>query len=311
MAVIGPLEGFNKLTVAGEIFFRSVSLEEKGFKSRIENLNGKIIYNHTPEMAQRISEPWVSILQYKNLSGNFSNSKFTDLNGELGYSNGELMERATVLYHLNSSDLHLIMEEDSDGRILELQEGLNFNSGSVLIKYRFEQNPEKPETEKEWSEVELKNLSLKYQDRFRGLKDLKGKIYYDEEKIRLENVAGRYGDSSLFLEGEIDRTNPSNHEFSMHLKFPELLKMDLKDIPIFNDFNFSGPANISMNINGTPKNIKFEQQADLTTTKYKIASFIQKKENTLNQFKVKGTFSGKDGLEIDNWVYQFGDNKIS
>ena len=308
--VKGPLEDFNKLTVAGEVSFQSVSLEEKDFKSRIENLNGKIIYKHTPEIAQRIREPWVGILQYKNLSGNFSNSKFTDYNGELGYSNGELMERATILYHLNSSDLHLIMNEGSDGRILEWQKGLHFNSGSVLIKYRFEHNPEKPETKKEWSEVELKNLSIKYQDRLRGLKGLKGKIYYDEEKIRVENVAGRYGDSSLLLEGEIDRTKPSNPEFSLRLKFPELLKKDLKDIPFFDDFNFLGPANISMNINGTPENIKFDQQADLTTTKYKIASFIQKKENTLNQFKSKGTFSSKDGLDIDNWVYQLGGNKV-
>ena len=311
LAVKGPLEGFNKLTVAGEIFFRSVSLEEKGFKSRIENLNGKIIYKHTPEMAQRISEPWVSILQYKNLSGNFSNSKFTDLNGELGYSNGELMERATVLYHLNSSDLHLIMEEDSDGRILELQEGLNFNSGSVLIKYHFEQNPEKPETEKERGEVELKNLSIKYQDRFRGLKGLKGKIYYDEKKIRLENVTGRYGDSSLFLDGKIDLANLSNPEFSLHLKFPEFLQTDLKDVPIFNNFNFSGPANITMNINGTSENIKFEQQANLINTNYKIPGLVQKKENILNQYRAKGSFSKKDGLDIDNFIYELGDNKVS
>jgi len=309
--VKGPLEDLNKLTVAGEIALQSVSLEEKDFKTRIENLNGKIIYKHTPEMAQRINEPWVRILQYKNLSGNFSNSKFTDLNGELGYSNGELMERATVLYHLNFSDLHLIMEEDSDGKVLELQEGLNFNSGSVLIKYRFEQNPEKPETEKEWSEVELKNLSIKYQDRFRGLKDLKGKIYFDEEKIRLENVTGRYGDSPLFLEGKIDRMNPLNPEFSLYMKFPELLKTDLKDIPIFNDFNFSGPANISMNINGTPKNIQFEQQADLTNTNYKIPRLVQKKENTLNQYRAKGSFSKKDGLDIDSFIYELGGNKVS
>jgi len=307
----GPLKDLENLSVKGEIVFQDVSLKGKDFRSKIENLNGKIIYSHTPKVEQKKNKPWMEILKYKNLSGNFSHSKFTNLNGELGYINGELLERATVLYHLDARDLNWIMKEESDGRLLELQQGLTYNSGNVLIKYRFEENPEKPETEKEWSEVELKNLSLKYQDRLRVLKNLRGKLYYDKKKIRLENITGLYGGSPLFLDGEIDRANIFDPQFSLHLKLPELLKTDLSNIPIFNDFNYSGFANISIDVNGTPGNIKFEQQADLTTTKYKIASLIQKKKNTLNQFKAKGTFSNKDGLDIDNWVYQLGGNKIS
>ena len=307
----GPLKDFDNLSVKGEIIFQDVSLKGKKFKSKIENLNGKIFYTHTPKLEQRKNEPWRGILKYKNLSGKFSHSKFTNLNGDLGYKNEELLEKATVLYHLDARDLNWIMKEESDGRLLELQQGLIYNSGNVLIKYRFEENPEKPETKKEWSEVELKNLSIKYQDRLRILKSLRGKLYYDKKKIRLENITGFYGGSPLFLEGEIDRSSRSNPQFSIQLKLPELLKTDLKSIPIFNNFNYSGLANISINMNGTPKNIKFEQKADLTTTKYKIAGLIQKKENTLNQFNAKGIFSGKDGLDIENWIYQLGGNKIS
>ncbi|MEK9629036.1 MAG: AsmA-like C-terminal region-containing protein [Nitrospinota bacterium] len=309
--VKGPLDDFDKLAIAGVIDFNSVDLTEEEFKPRIRNLNGKIIYTHTPEVVQRKSEPWIKIVQYKNLSGEFSNSKFSDLNGELGLSNGEPLEKATARYHLDSSDLHWIIGEDSEDALVALQEGLDFTSGGVLINYRFRGNPDKPETEKEWGKIELKNLSLEYRNRLKAMTGLKGVITYDEEKIRFENVSGLYGNSSLLLEGEIDRRDKSVPDFSLRLNLPELIKADLKDIPVFNDFEFSGPAHVSMNINGTPGNFKFEQQADLTRTGYKISDFVEKKENSLNQFKAKGSLTEKEGLDIENWVYELGGNKIA
>jgi uncharacterized protein involved in outer membrane biogenesis len=312
--VKGPLEDFDKLAIAGVIDLQSVSLAEKEFKPRIENLNGKIIYTHTPEVAQRKNERWIRFLQYKNLSGHFSNSKFTNLNGELGFSNGEPLEKATALYHLDFSDLHWIIEEDAgdeEDALLELQEGLDFTSGGVLINYRYQGNPEKPETEKEWGKIELKNLSMKYRDRLQAMMDLNGNISYDAENIRLESIVGRYGDSPLHLEGEIDRQNVSAPEFSLRLSLPELLQTDLKDIPVFSEFNFSGPAHISMNTSGTPKNFRFEQQADLTRAGYKIPGLIEKNENALNQFRAKGRFSEKGGLNIEDWSYELRGNKIT
>jgi len=307
----GPLEDFDKLAIAGEIDLQSVSLAEKEFEPRIENLNGKIIYTHTPEVAQRKNERWIRFLQYKNLSGNFSNSKFTNLNGELGFSNGEPLEKATALYHLDFSDLHWIIEEDAEGALLELQEGLDFTSGGVLINYRYLGNPEKPETEKKWGKIELKNLSMKYRDRLQAVMDLNGNISYDAENIRLDNIVGRYGDSPLHLEGAIDRKDVSAPEFFLRLNLPELLQTDLKDIPVFSDFKFSGPAHISMNISGTPENFKFEQQADLTRTGYKIPGLIKKNENAFNQFRAKGRLSEKGGLNIDDWSYLLRGNKIT
>ncbi|HCG72170.1 MAG TPA: hypothetical protein DE038_02585 [Nitrospina sp.] len=279
--VKGPLEDFDKLTIAGVIDLQSVSLVEKEFEPRIKKLNGKIIYTHTPEVAQRKNERWIRFLQYKNLSGNFSNSKFTNLSGELGFSNGELLEKGTALYHLDFSDLHWIIEGDAEEALVEFQEGLDFTSGEVLVNYRYQENPEKPETEKEWGKIELKNLSIKYRERLQAMMDLNGNISYDVESIRLDNIVGRYGDSPLHLEGEIDRKDASALEFSLHLNLPELLQTDLKDIPVFSDFNYSGPAHISMNISGTPENFKFEQQADLTRTGYEIPSLIKKNENAL------------------------------
>ena len=309
--VKGPLEDFDKLTIAGVIDLQSVSLAEKEFEPRIKKLNGKIIYTHTPEVAERKNERWIRFLQYKNLSGNFSNSKFTNLNGELGFSNGELLEKGTALYHLDFSDLHWIIEGDAEEALVEFQEGLDFTSGEVLVNYRYQENPEKPETEKEWGKIELKNLSIKYRERLQAMMDLNGNISYDVESIRLDNIVGRYGDSPLHLEGEIDRKDASALEFSLHLNLPELLQTDLKDIPVFSDFNYSGPAHISMNISGTPENFKFEQQADLTRTGYEIPSLIKKNENVLNQFRAKGRLSEKDGLDIEGWSYELRGNKIT
>ena len=309
--VKGPLEDFDKLTIAGVIDLQSVSLVEKEFEPRIKKLNGKIIYTHTPEVAERKNERWIRFLQYKNLSGNFSNSKFTNLSGELGFSNGELLEKGTALYHLDFSDLHWIIEGDAEEALVEFQEGLDFTSGEVLVNYRYQENPEKPETEKEWGKIELKNLSIKYRERLQAMMDLNGNISYDVESIRLDNIVGRYGDSPLHLEGEIDRKDASALEFSLHLNLPELLQTDLKDIPVFSDFNYSGPAHISMNISGTPENFKFEQQADLTRTGYEIPSLIKKNENVLNQFRAKGSLSEKDGLDIEDWSYELRGNKIT
>jgi len=309
--VKGPLKNFDKLTIAGEIDLQSVSLIEDNFAPRIENLNGKIIYTHTPEMVQRKNEPWIRMLRYENISGNFANSKFSKLNGELGLSNGEPLEKMSAVYHVDHSDLHLILEEDSDDALMALQEGLDFISGGVTLDYRYRGNPKKPETEKEWGKIELNNLSMKYRGRLQAMMNLNGNISYAPENIRMENIVGRYGDSSLHLEGEIDRRDISAPEFSLRLNLPELMQTDLKDIPVFSDFNFSGPAHISMSIEGTPGNFKFEQQADLTRTQYEIPGLIEKQENALNQFRAKGQFTEKEGLNIENWVYELSGNKIS
>ena len=309
--VKGPLKDFEKLAVSGVIDLQSVSLAEKEFEPRIKNLNGKIIYNHVPEIVQRKSKPWVRVLQYINLSGEFSNSKFSNLNGELGLKNGEPLEKLTARYHLDSSDLNWIIEDDSKDPLLAFQEGVDFTSGKVLVDYRFKGNPEKPATEKKWGKIELKNLSLKYRDRFQAMTGLNGKISYDEKKIRLENILGFYGNASLHLEGKIDGWEKSIPEFSLRLDLPAFQKADLRGIPIFSDFNFSGPAQIAMNINGTPGNFKFEQQTHLTKAGYEIPDLVQKKENAHNQFKAKGTLTKKGGLNIEKWIYELGGNKIS
>ncbi len=309
--VKGPLKGFDKLAISGVIDFQSVSLAAKEFEPRIKNLNGKIIYTHTPETVQQKSKPWVRVFQYINLSGDFANSKFSNLNGELGLKNGEPLKKLTTRYHLDSSDLNWIIGDDAKNSVLAFQEGMGFTSGKVLVDYRFKGNPEKPETEKKWGKIELKDLSLKYGDRLQAMTGLNGKISYDGKKIQLENILGFYGSSSLHLEGKIDGWGKSIPEISLRLNLPEILKADLKGIPIFSDFNFSGPAQISMNINGTPENFKFEQQADLTRVGYKIPDLVQKKENAHNQFKAKGTLTEKGGLNIKNWVYELSGNKIS
>ena len=309
--VKGPLKGFDKLAISGVIDFQSVSFAAKEFEPRIKNLNGKIIYTHTPETVQQKSKAWVRVFQYINLSGDFANSKFSNFNGELGLKNGEPLKKVTTRYHLDSSDLNWIIEDDAKNSLLAFQEGMDFTSGKVLVDYRFKGNPEKPETEKKWGKIELKDLSLKYRDRLQAMTGLNGKISYDEKKIRLENILGFYGNSSLHLEGKIDGRGKSIPKFSLRLNLPALLKADLKGIPIFSDFNFSGPAQISMNINGTPENFKFEQQANLTRVGYKIPDLVQKKENVHNQFKAKGTLTGKGGLNIKNWIYELSGNKIS
>jgi hypothetical protein len=309
--VKGPLEDFDKLTIAGQIGLEKVSLNEKGFEPRLKNLNGKIIYTHTPEADKRKDASWIPVIGYENLSGEFSNSSFSKMNGEIGFSNGEPLEKMSATYKLASSDLGYILSEDSEDALVGLKRGLEFISGGMILKYKFQGNPNKPETEKEWGKIELKNLSMKYQDRLQAMMDLNGNISYGDGKIRLENWSGRYGDSPFQLEGEIERSNIKNLEYALRLNFPELVHTDFKDIPLAKDFKFAGPAHVSLNLNGNLDSFKFEHQADLAQVEYEIPGFLEKQANALNKFKAKGSFLKNSDFVIDSWSYELGGNQVS
>ena len=309
--VKGPLDDFDRLAITGRIALNNVSLNEKGFGPRLENLNGNIIYSHTPEAAKRTDAYWIPVIKFDNLSGNFSKSAFSDLNGEMGFSNGEPLEKMSATYNLASSDLRYVFSDDSEDALVGLKEELDFVSGRLVLKYRSQGNPAKPETEKEWGKIELKNLSMKYPDRLMAMMDLNGNITYGDGKIRLESWNGRYGDSPFQLEGEIDRKNIKKLEYALRLNFPELVHTDLKDIPLFKDFKFAGPAHVSLNLNGNLDSFKFEHQADLTQVEYQIPGFMKKRSNALNKFKAKGSVLKNGGIIIDSWSYELGGNQVS
>jgi hypothetical protein len=309
--VKGPLDDFDRLAITGRMALNNVSLNEKGFGPRLENLNGNIIYSHTPEAAKRTDAYWIPVIKFDNLSGNFSKSAFSDLNGEMGFSNGEPLEKMSATYNLASSDLRYVLSDDSEDALVGLKEELDFVSGRLVLKYRSQGNPAKPETEKEWGKIELKNLSMKYPDRLMAMMDLNGNITYGDGKIRLESWNGRYGDSPFQLEGEIDRKNIKKLEYALRLNFPELVHTDLKDIPLFKDFKFAGPAHVSLNLNGNLDSFKFEHQADLTQVEYQILGFMKKRSNALNKFKAKGSVLKNGGIIIDSWSYELGGNQVS
>ena len=311
LSMQGPIDDFEKLAITGNIGLQNVSLNEKGFEPRLENLNGNIIYTHTPEADKRKDASWIPVIKYDNLSGNFSNSSFSNMNGEMGFSNGVPLEKMSATYKLVSSDLPYVLSEDSEDALVGLKEGLDFISGELTMKYRSQGNPNQPEMEKEWGEIELKNLSMKYSDRLQAMMDLNGNISYGDGRIRLENWNGRYGDSPFQLEGEIDRKNIKKLEYALRLNFPELVNTDLKDIPIFKDFNYAGSAHVSLNLNGNMDSFKFEHQADLAQVGYQIPGFMEKLPNALNKFKAKGSVIKNKGIAIDSWSFELSGNQIS
>jgi hypothetical protein len=311
LQVKGPLNDFDKLAITGKIGLKEVSLNEKGFEPRLKNLNGNIIYTHTPEADKRKDASWIPVIKYDNLSGNFSKSSFSSMNGEIGFSNGEPLEKMSATYKLVSSDLPYVLSNDSEDALVALKEGLEFTSGELTMKYRAQGNPTQAEMEKEWGEIELKNFSMRYRDRLRAMMDLNGNISYGDGKIRLENWNGRYGDSPFQLEGEINRKNIMNLDYALRLNFPELVDSDLKDIPIFEDFKFLGPVHTSLNLNGNLDSFTFEHQADLARVGYQIPGFIEKRANALNKFRARGSVLKNKGITIDSWSYELGGNRIS
>jgi hypothetical protein len=309
--VKGPLDDFDRLAIAGQIGFENVSLNEKGFEPRLNNLKGKIIYTHTPEADKRKDASWIPVIKYDNLSGNFSKSSFSGMNGEMGFSNGKPLEKMSATYNIASSDLPYVMSDNTEDALVGLKEGLDFISGGLVLKYRSQGNPNKPETEKEWGKIELKKLSMKYMDRFNTMMDLNGNITYGDGKLRLENLNGRYGESPFQLEGEVDRNNIKKLEYALRLNFPELVHTDFKDIPLFKDFKFVGPAHVSLNLNGDLDSFTFENQADLARVEYEIPGFMEKHANALNKFKARGSVVKNKGISIDKWSYELGGNRVS
>jgi len=311
LSMKGPIDDFEKLAITGNIGLQNVSLNEKGFEPRLKNLNGNIIYTHTPEADKRKDASWIPVIKYDNLSGSFSKSSFSNMNGEMGFSNGVPLEKMSATYKLVSSDLPYVLSDDSEDALVGLKEGLDFTSGELIMKYRSQGDPTQSEMEKEWGEIELKNLSMKYPDRLQAMMDLNGNISYGDGKIRLENWNGRYGDSPFQLEGEIDRKNIKKLEYAIRLNFPELVNTDLKDIPIFKDFNYEGSAHVSLNLNGNMDSFKFEHQADLAQVGYQIPGFLEKRPNALNKFKAKGRVTKNKGIAINKWSYELGGNRVS
>ena len=309
--VKGPLDDFDKLAISAKIGLQDVSLNDEGFEPRLKNLNGKIIYTHTPEADKRKDASWIPVIRYDNLSGNFSKSSFSNMNGEMGFSNGEPLEKMSSTYKVASSDLFYVLSDNSEDALVSLQEGLDFTSGELIMNYRSQGNPTQPETEKEWGKIELKNFSMKYPDRLQAMMNLNGNISYGDGKIRLENLHGRYGDSPVQLEGEIDRKNIKTLEYALRLNFPGLVQSDLKDIPLFEDLKFSGPAHVSLNLNGNLDSFKFEHQADLAQVGYQIPGVMEKRPNALSKFKAKGSVLKNGGVTIDNWSYELGGNHVS
>ena len=309
--VKGPMDDFDKLAISGKIGLQDVSLNEEGFEPRLKNLNGKILYTHTPEADKRKDASWIPVIQYDNFSGNFSKSSFLDMNGEMGFSYGEPLEKMSSVYKIASSDLIYVLSDNSADALVSLQEGLDFTSGELIVNYRSQGNPTQPETEKEWGQIVLKNFSMKYSDRLQAMINLNGNISYGDGKIRLENLNGRYGDSPFQLEGEINRKHIKTLEYALRLNFPSFLQSNLKDIPLFEDLKFSGPAHVSLNLNGNLDAFKFEHQADLTQVGYQIPGVLEKRINALNKFKAKGSVLKNGGVTIDNWSYELSGNNIS
>ena len=188
--VKGPLDHFDKLEISGKIRLQDVSLNEAGFEPRLRNLNGKIIYTHAPEADKRKEASWVPVVRYENLSGNFSKSSFSDMNGEIGFLHGEPVEKMSSTYKISSSDLFHVLPDNSEDTLVSLKEGLDFTSGELIIEYRSQGNPTLPETEKEWGKIELKNFSMKYPNRLQAMINLNGNISYGDGKIRLEHLNG-------------------------------------------------------------------------------------------------------------------------
>ena len=311
LGVKGPMNDFDKLAISGKIDLKNVSLNEEGFEPRLKNLNGQISYTQNKEVDKNKEVSWLPVVRYNDLSGNFSKSSFFNMSGEIGLLDGEPLEKMSSTYKILSSDLPYVLSDNYESSLASLKQGLDFTSGELIINYRSEGNPTKPESEKEWGKIELKNFSMKYLNRLQAMINLNGNISYGDGEIRLENLNGRYGNSPIQIDGVIDSKNIKAQGYDLHINLAGLLQSDLQDIPVFEDLKFSGPAFVSLNLNGNPDSFKFEHQVDLTRADYQIPVILEKRPNVLNKFKAKGSVLKNGGITIEKLGYELDENHIS
>jgi hypothetical protein len=308
----GPLSEPENIRLAGTLSMEDVSLYDKDLAHRIENMKGRILYRSPITGEKKEPDPWIWIVQFKDFSGTFGNSSFENLMGDFGLENGVPVKNTTATYRLESRELqHLVFAEPSEDFLYTTFNGWDFSGGSVEMDYHSQEFPENPEKNREWGNIELMELSMRYKDPYQPVLNLTGDIEFGEQGYRLRKVAGWYGDSQVQLEGVVHPTPETNPNFSLNVTSPDFLFSDLKNVSLVENLQLTGSTRLTMQLDGTPRAFKFKNHADLAQSDYRIGDFLKKSKGFKNTLDLRGTYLEKKGLSLEKLVYSLGGNTVT
>lgn len=309
----GPLLEPDKLSLTGNIIMDDVSLYQEGIGPRIEHLKGKIDYNLIPTEAESDNESSIPIIVFDNFSGNFGKSTFFKVFGKVVRKNDVSSREMAGVYNLDVAELPAIISDlDLKYPFDLLHRGTRYTSGRVQVNFKSLGNPLAPETEKDWGEIELQDLSLQYEDEYWPVSNLSGVIEFgDEGPLHLVDVKGWYGDSPVQLNGDLTPYAPNGPEFDLIAKSTNFHPAGLKNIPFLKNIKYTGTVASELKIQGSIHDLEFDHMLDLSQASYQYEDLFIKPRRAFNKVELKGHFDSKAGIVVRNIVYNLGENRIT
>ncbi|MBV52285.1 MAG: hypothetical protein CMH77_07320 [Nitrospinae bacterium] len=308
----GPLEEPDKISITGALTMKNASFYEAELKSRVKNFNGEILYHHVPKEKQKPAKAPVPIVAFKNLSGEFGKSSFSNMQGEILRQEESTVRKMKAVYRLNAAELPgVIADIDFSGPLFTVLKQAEFGEGDVEVNYRNFIDFNHPEQEKDWGKIELKNVSVKHPSGFQPLLKLTGGISFGDGRIALTKVGGWYGNSPIQVDGELVPKSGSLVDFDLSATSADWTQDDLKDIPYLQDLKFSGPLSSVITLTGDRNSFKFKNKLNLTRTSYKFQDEVYKKENIPNLMEMGGAYSPKEGIVVDHLKFVLDDSTVT
>jgi len=304
----GPLKKPDEIFLEAGLRFEDVALREKGFSPRIEHLKGTIFCTRSPA-SDKTPPP---LLRFVDLSGNFGGSSFSRLNGEVKVA-GDATERTlAAFYRLGPGELPEVVEDLSlDPPFDEWGRKMVFSRGIVEVDYHSSGNPDRPDLEKEWGTILLRDLSMHDQNKAAAFHNLTGSVEFESEGLKLKEVLGWFGDSPFHLEGTVFTPAGAPPEFSLHLLTNSLKSSDLASIPLLENLRFEGLAEVDLRVSGTERSFTFQNHLDLTRTTYRFGDRFTKKKGASHQMKMDGEYSVEQGVKFSSLDIDLDYNRIS
>ncbi|GJL77044.1 MAG: hypothetical protein NPINA01_00330 [Nitrospinaceae bacterium] len=308
----GPLMDPDKISLTGAIFLDGVSLYQEGIGPRIKNLNGKIDYNLVPSGSAKGKKSEIPLLKFDNFSGRFGKSTFWNVFGKVVLKDGVPTKEMAGKYELDVQELpQVITDLALEYPFDVLHENAKYTSGSVQVDYRSLGNAMNLEEIEEWGEIQLKDLSLRYEKGFLPISNLSGKISFGDHPLHLVDVKGWYGNSPIYLEGDLTPYTPNGPEFALMGKSSKFLPTSLKDIPFLEKLKYTGYLETEFTIKGTLHDLEFDNTIDFSQASYQYKDLFIKPTSAFNKLQFKGHFDSKKGMIIKDLTYNLGVNKIT
>jgi hypothetical protein len=308
----GPLLEPEKLALTGDIFMEDVALFMDGIEPRIEHLHGRIDFNLIPPESKTDKELTLPVIVFDNISGNFGKSNFSKVFGKVVMENGVPSRTMSGTYNLDVAELPAVITDlDLEYPFDTLHAGTRYTSGRVLVNFESKGNPLMPETEKDWGEIELLDLSVQYEDELWPLSNLSGVIEFSEGPLHLVGVKGWYGDSPIQIDGQLTPYAADGPEFDLVARSANFHPSGLQHIPFLESFAYTGTVETEIKVQGSLQELEFDNLLDLSKASYQYEDIFIKPRNAFNKIKLKGNYNSKEGIVLRDIVYDLEENRIT